>query len=1004
LGALYDSGQAIDWSQWDWERPSCRLTLPSYPLQRQRYVPSASATPTVSGAADALDASGTEPHPLLGRIVATPLKKTLFESVFDPQRLPFLRDHRVSGHIVVPAAAYVALLLASGKYLAVKIRGELRDLRFHEPLVLQEDERRTVQTVATPESNGGYTLRVLSRTSGERAVWVVPASARLPAGVAEAPVFPGSLAAARTHCSAEVDPASLYEAFRRRSIEFGPAHRGIDRLWQGNDAALARIASPVDLGEQRPLADLHPAVLDSCWQALAFCVPEEETGGARFLPSRIDRVRVLAPLRPPVWSTIRRRPEHADPDDVAFDTWVWDDEGRPVACIEGLHARRVAVADGSSADTSGWLYEVGWEPVAQPLVIPAPHVLADAGADQQADLIGPERLAQAVRMHAALEELAGIGAWRGLRDLGILQHPWRSGALDELADHCAVRPEGRRLLARLVEIAAEVVQTEEAVRDVPDLASAAARRAKDEPALAGEIALLRRCGERLADVLQGRINPLDALIGDGALADLERVYEHGAIARCYNALVAEIVAAVCARRVAGQTVRILEVGAGTGSTTAAVLGRLAPDGVEYRFTDISPLFLEHARRKLAQFPTLRYQLLHVERSPASQGLAGEVFEVIIAANVVHATADLVATLRHLRSLLAPHGLLLLLEGVGRSRWLDLTFGLTPGWWKSTDEKLRGGYPLLDRGGWSLALSRAGFDDVVSLPRDASGEAWRQLVIMARRSEPAETADGWWLVLADRHGLGERLAQRLAQHGSCRLAHAGRAFGSPAPGLYELALHERADYDRLLDEVATAHAGPCRALSTYGALDSASDQAPPGADSQWRSCGSVLYLVQALVEHFRRQAPRLWLVSRGAAAVPGDESLSIGQSPLWGAAGLWRRSTRNCVPSCSTLTRRPRRMSRSTTCFRLFSSATALLGSPGQSNHADGNAFLDGLAVYRRQRGLAAVSINWGAEHAARDASFRSPLDCGPGRLPAARGPRSGARGFPGGTERSWGRP
>jgi epothilone polyketide synthase D len=71
-------------------------------------------------------------------------------------------------------------------------------------------------------------------------------------------------------------------------------------------------------------------------------------------------------------------------------------------------------------------------------------------------------------------------------------------------------------------------------------------------------------------------------------------------------------------------------------------------------------------------------------------------------------------------------------------------------------------------------------------------------------------------------------------------------------------------------------------------------------------------------------------------------------------------------------------------FVLFSSLASLLGSPGQANYAAGNAFLDGLAHYRRERRLPGLSINWGPW-----------ADVGQAAAEARRGERLAMRGVAG---------
>ena len=109
--------------------------------------------------------------------------------------------------------------------------------------------------------------------------------------------------------------------------------------------------------------------------------------------------------------------------------------------------------------------------------------------------------------------------------------------------------------------------------------------------------------------------------------------------------------------------------------------------------------MQRAREKFAPHAFMRFQTLDLEKTPAAQGLADGAFDVIIAANVVHATRDLRLTLQRLRSLLAPGGELLMLEVAGLERWIDISFGLTDGWWGFDDTALRADYPLLSRPAW-----------------------------------------------------------------------------------------------------------------------------------------------------------------------------------------------------------------------------------------------------------------------------------------------------------------
>jgi 3-oxoacyl-(acyl-carrier-protein) synthase/SAM-dependent methyltransferase/acyl carrier protein len=263
----------------------------------------------------------------------------------------------------------------------------------------------------------------------------------------------------------------------------------------------------------------------------------------------------------------------------------------------------------------------------------------------------------------------------------------------------------------------------------------AARWMEDDP---GALAYLKQCGVLLADVLTGRKGALETLFPDGSFALAEGLYKTGAQARYVNPIIASALRA--AAQVSGKrrSVRILEVGGGTGGTTSAILPMLPSGKVEYWFTDLSELFLRRARREFSQYGFVHYSLFDIDRDFEEQGFRGGTFDVIVAANVVHAARNLASALGRLQRLLSPGGILALLETTHHHSWFDMSTGLIEGWQHFEDED-RQDHPLLTPEQWRVAMERNGFAEAIALPgADSPASALGQHVLLARRSEDAES--------------------------------------------------------------------------------------------------------------------------------------------------------------------------------------------------------------------------------------------------------------------------
>jgi acyl transferase domain-containing protein/NADPH:quinone reductase-like Zn-dependent oxidoreductase/NADP-dependent 3-hydroxy acid dehydrogenase YdfG len=242
------------------------------------------------------------------------------------------------------------------------------------------------------------------------------------------------------------------------------------------------------------------------------------------------------------------------------------------------------------------------------------------------------------------------------------------------------------------------------------------------PKMKTHINLVWVCMHGCLDVLRGEIAGTDVMFPNSSMHLVEGIYKGNAQVDHYNQSVARNVLAYIRHRMPklgkNGKIKILEVGAGTGSTSTMIFDAVGEYGehISYIYTDISPGLINYGKKTFeADNPFVEFKTLDVEKDVETQGYELFDFDIVIATNVFHATRRINNTLRYTKALLKANGWLIINEGVKNLDFLTYTFGLLKGWWLYDDEtgRLPGG-PTLSLAMWRNVLHEEGFGSILSL--------------------------------------------------------------------------------------------------------------------------------------------------------------------------------------------------------------------------------------------------------------------------------------------------
>ncbi|CAM3417636.1 type I polyketide synthase [Parendozoicomonas haliclonae] len=650
-------------------------------------------------------------------------------------RYPWLADHKVNDQIIVPGT----LLLAA--YFEYSDQpGCLNDLTLQQPLMLGADD---VWEIAVQKEQQAIriTARSVNQTGGADVVHLASGHGGCSDTGSQASTLPSpvNLREMVSHLSREAEEqelADLYQMLADSGIKFGSAFHTVRQLWHTSEGGLPVAVARVALDQSMPIEGsqrvLHPLLVDGCLHAGALLINkamQQKDGSAipehAIVPAAFDELRLEAATTTEVWVWVTLLETTTRSASCRID--IRDSQGLAIGAI-GRALFRIQGAD--HAGKPCWQLDT----VNKPL-------------DEQ------ERSLDVLPHTEALSGL--FASLKGNPDLcfGPAYHDWPKDVSQNQLTSMARSIVKQALVSLFPKVATsnewDVAEFLAEVAVVPRYHRLVEQYRKfvlsDEGYKSAElppgpaVTLLETVGEALPDLLTGK-REISDLFNHSRFRDaLTALYRDTPAAIAGNSLVRRVMVTLVDNLGRGRKLQVMEVGAGTGGLTQALLPVLPPDGIRYTMTDVSPFLVDSARKQFQASGFVDAAVYDLNQPSDQQENHSDLkggMDILIAANALHTATDLHATLLGLRQLLRPNGVLLFLETMCRIPWVETVFGLFEGWDGYQDEGLPDDSPILSAQQWQSALEQAGFDAVQTLPVDSClpaghGESG-QAVIMARR--------------------------------------------------------------------------------------------------------------------------------------------------------------------------------------------------------------------------------------------------------------------------------
>ncbi|KAK1855639.1 polyketide synthase [Colletotrichum chrysophilum] len=666
LGQLWQQGVSVDFNRLTNPNGNARVVtdLPTYPWQHDHSLLFSSRI------SDEWRFRKYPKHELLGvRVPESSHSEPVFRNVFTLDYVPWVRDHNIKGDVIFPCAGYVGMAgeaarqLHHGTFAGFAMRNVVIDMA----MVLADSKSTEIITSLKKERltdslDGSWWEFTITSHNGSS--WLKHCNGQVKA-LEEAD---GRTRGPPTKLSRVIGPGRWYQALRNVGANYGPYFQGLHHVTCSPTNHRSH-GTAMHTVKDETFYPLHPTKIDFFLQLFSVAAVNGVGHGLDKMnvPTFIESLEIF------------NTDSEIDMEVSASQTprglicggghGVTSDGGL-VLSLKGVKLSPLE-NDASEGD-------------------PDPHAAARIFWQPDVDFL---RISDLIEVHPNQGNLAGTQQ---------LALNYIEGALSRLGDVQTTIPHLARFYSWMK-------------KQPPPQTSIDMEVFKPTVSEFGPfgsfVVAMQKVFDNIVAIFRGETEPLEILMPDNVLTNV------------YNSLnITNRVPLFQALGHSKPNLRVLEIGAGTGGTTNKVLEWLrGPTGAllysEYTYTDISAGFFSAAQERFKEYPNMTFKSLDISKDPVDQGFEPASYDLILAANVLHATPSLRETLMNVRKLLQPEGRLYMEELSHDALPMNFVMSVLPGWWLGADDG-RPDQPHVLSDRWDMELRASGFDSLENVAFDS----------------------------------------------------------------------------------------------------------------------------------------------------------------------------------------------------------------------------------------------------------------------------------------------